>query len=127
MAISLALRLLSVGPLLILIVLVAVISQLTPYFLKPVNISNILAQTAVIAIVAIGQHLVILTRGIDLSVGANLALATVIGGLVFRIDEFGAVRGAGDARRRRRWSASSTAPSTSSDAFRIRSSSRSRR
>jgi ribose transport system permease protein len=38
----------------------------------------------VIAIVAVGQHLVILTRGIDLSVGANLALATVIGGLVFR-------------------------------------------
>ena len=81
--VSLALRLLSVGPLLILILLTA-ISQLTPYFLKPVNISNILAQTAVIAIVAIGQQLVILTRGIDLSVGANLALATVIGGLVFR-------------------------------------------
>ncbi|MFL5332867.1 MAG: ABC transporter permease [Geminicoccaceae bacterium] len=46
--------------------------------------SNIAAQTAVIAIVAIGQHLIILTRGIDLSVGANLALATVVGGLVFR-------------------------------------------
>lgn len=84
LAISLALRLLSVGPLLILIVLVAGISLLTTNFLKPVNISNILAQTAVIAIVAIGQHLVILTRGIDLSVGANLALATVVGGLVFR-------------------------------------------
>ena len=81
------LRLLSVGPLLILILLVAAISQLTPYFLKPINIGNILAQTAVIAIVAIGQQLVILTRGIDLSVGANLALATVIGGLVFRIDD----------------------------------------
>ena len=61
------------------------ISLLTPNFLKPGNLSNILAQTAVIAIVALGQHLVILTRGIDLSVGANLALATVIGGLVFRV------------------------------------------
>ena len=89
LAISLALRLLSVGPLLILIVLVAAISLLTPNFLKPVNISNILAQTAVIAIVAIGQHLVILTRGIDLSVGANLALATVVGGLVFRAVDSG--------------------------------------
>ena len=89
MAISLALRLLSVGPLLILIVLVAGISLLTTNFLKPVNISNILAQTAVIAIVAIGQHLVILTRGIDLSVGANLALATVVGGLVFRTVDSG--------------------------------------
>jgi ribose transport system permease protein len=57
---------------------------LTPNFLKPGNIGNILAQTAVIAIVAMGQQLVILTRGIDLSVGANLALATVIGGLVYR-------------------------------------------
>ena len=83
-AVSLGLRLLSIGPLLILILLVAVIGLLTPNFLKPGNLSNILAQTAVIAIVAMGQQLVILTRGIDLSVGANLALATVIGGLVFR-------------------------------------------
>lgn len=82
--VSLGLRLLSIGPLLILVVLAGVISLLTPNFLKPGNLSNIAAQTAVIAIVAIGQHLVILTRGIDLSVGANLALATVIGGLVFR-------------------------------------------
>jgi ribose transport system permease protein len=83
--ISLGLRLLSIGPLLILVLLVAVIGALTPNFLTPGNLSNILAQTAVIAIVAIGQHLVILTKGIDLSVGANLALATVIGGLVFRV------------------------------------------
>jgi ribose transport system permease protein len=84
-AVSLGLRLLGFGPLLILVVLTAVISLLTPHFFKPGNISNIVAQTAVIAVVAIGQHLVILTRGIDLSVGANLALATVVGGLVFRM------------------------------------------
>lgn len=83
-AVSIGLRLLSFGPLLILIALAAVIGLLTPNFLSPGNISNILAQTAVIAIVAMGQQLVILTRGIDLSVGANLALATVIGGLVYR-------------------------------------------
>ena len=84
-AVSFGLRLLSIGPVLILLILAAVISLLTPNFLKPGNLSNILAQTAVIAIVAIGQQLVILTRGIDLSVGANLALATVVGGLVFRV------------------------------------------
>jgi ribose transport system permease protein len=82
--VAVGLRFLSIGPLLILILLAAVIGLLTPDFLKPGNLSNILAQTAVIAIVAIGQHLAILTRGIDLSVGANLALATVIGGLLFR-------------------------------------------
>src|ERR1041384_8259334 len=81
-AVSLGLRFLSVGPVLILLILAAVISLLTPNFLKPGNLSKILAQTAVIAIV---QQLVILTRGIDLSVGANLALATVVGGLVFRV------------------------------------------
>lgn len=85
--VSAGLWLLSVGPLLILIVLVIVISLLTPNFLKPVNIGNIISQTAVIAIVAMGQHLVILTRGIDLSVGANLALASVIGGLVFQVTD----------------------------------------
>jgi ribose transport system permease protein len=90
-AISVALRLLAAGPLLILIILVGAISLITPNFLKPANISNILSQTAVIAIVAIGQHLVILTRGIDLSVGANLALATVVGGLVFRAVDSGPV------------------------------------
>ncbi len=83
-AVSIGLRLLSFGPLLILIALTAIIGLITPNFLSPGNISNILAQTAVIAIVAMGQQLVILTRGIDLSVGANLALATVIGGLVYR-------------------------------------------
>lgn len=82
-----ALGLLSFGPVLILVALVVVISVLTPNFLKPVNIGNIMAQTAVIAIVAMGQQLVILTRGIDLSVGANLALATVMGGLVYKATE----------------------------------------
>jgi ribose transport system permease protein len=81
---ALGLRLLSVGPVLILVVLIVAVSLVTPNFLKPMNIGNILAQTAVIAIVAMGQQIVILTRGIDLSVGANLALATVVGGLVYQ-------------------------------------------
>ncbi|WP_179145368.1 ABC transporter permease [Rhizobium sp. RU36D] len=68
----------------ILFLLVVVIGLVTPNFLKPVNLGNILSQTAVIAIVAMGQQLVILTRGIDLSVGSNLALATVIGGLTYQ-------------------------------------------
>ncbi|HMQ92855.1 MAG TPA: ABC transporter permease [Amaricoccus sp.] len=83
------LRLLGAGPLLILALLVVGVALWTPNFLKPGNLSNIAAQTAVIAIVAMGQQLVILTRGIDLSVGANLALATVIGGLMFRAVDSG--------------------------------------
>src|SRR5689334_3187845 len=86
-AVNIGLRLLSIGPVLILAVVIGVVSILTPSFLRPLNVSNILAQTAVIAIVALGQHLVILTRGIDLSVGANLALATVVGGLLFKVTD----------------------------------------
>jgi ribose transport system permease protein len=85
--VTIVLALLNIGPLLILVILAVIISFLTPNFLKPINIGNIIAQTAVIATVAIGQHLVILTRGIDLSVGSNLALATVVGGLVFRVTD----------------------------------------
>ena len=84
MSVRLGLQLLGVGPVLILAVLIVVVSLVTPNFLKPVNLGNILAQTAVIAIVAMGQQIVILTRGIDLSVGANLALASVVGGLVYQ-------------------------------------------
>ena len=67
--VALGLRLLGAGPMLILVLLVLAISLWTPNFLKPGNLANIAAQTAVIAIVAMGQQLVILTRGIDLSVG----------------------------------------------------------
>jgi ribose transport system permease protein len=81
---AIGLRLLSAGPIVILVVLVGVLALLSPPFLTPRNLYNILAQTAVISVVAMGQHLVILTRGIDLSVGSNLALATVIGALVWK-------------------------------------------
>jgi ribose transport system permease protein len=47
------------------------------------NLGNVLVQSAAIAILAIGQLLVILTRGIDLSVGSTLALSAVVGALVF--------------------------------------------
>jgi ribose transport system permease protein len=83
-ALAVWLKLLSAGPIVILLVLIGVLSIVSPPFLTPRNISNILSQTAVIAVVAIGQHLVILTRGIDLSVGSNLALATVVGALTWQ-------------------------------------------
>lgn len=52
-------------------------SQRWPNFLKADNLLNIANQIAVIAILAIGMTLVILTGGIDLSVGSLLALAAV--------------------------------------------------
>jgi ribose transport system permease protein len=80
----LALFFLKAGPVLILGILMLVVSLATPLFLTPRNLGNVLAQTAVIAVLALGQLLVIVTRGIDLSVGSTLALATVTGALVFQ-------------------------------------------
>lgn len=83
-SLSLTLWMLRAGPLLILLILAMILSLTVPVFMTTRNLGNILAQTAVIATVAMGQHLVILTRGIDLSVGSNLALASVIGALTYR-------------------------------------------
>ena len=82
-ALSLSLLALRVGPVLILLLLALVLSFAVPVFITSRNLGNVLAQTAVIATVAMGQHLVILTRGIDLSVGSNLALASVLGALAY--------------------------------------------
>jgi len=55
-----------------------------PDFLKADNLLNIANQIAVIAIMAIGMTLVILTGGIDLSVGSLLALSAVLAALFIR-------------------------------------------
>jgi ribose transport system permease protein len=80
---ELGLRLLRIGPLLILLALVVILSLLSPFFFSTRNLGNVLAATAAIAVLSMGQLLVILTRGIDLSVGSTLALASVVGALVF--------------------------------------------
>jgi ribose transport system permease protein len=72
------------GPGLILVLLVVTLGFSTHYFFTARNLGNVLAQTAAIAVLAMGQHLVILTRGIDLSVGSVLALSSVMGALVYR-------------------------------------------
>jgi ribose transport system permease protein len=79
----LALAAIRLGPGLMLLALVVAAAILSPVFLTTRNVGNVLSQTAVIAILALAQLLVIITRGIDLSVGSNLALSAVVGALVF--------------------------------------------
>jgi ribose transport system permease protein len=79
-----ALTVIRLGPVLILAGLVVAMSLASPVFLTTGNVGNILSQTAAIALLAIGQLLVIITRGIDLSVGSTVALASVLGALAFR-------------------------------------------
>lgn len=61
------------------IVLLSVFVQLrSPSFLSPENIGDLLTNTAILSILAAGMMLVIITRGIDLSVAATLALSGML-------------------------------------------------
>jgi ribose transport system permease protein len=51
---------------------------LTPHFLTVSNLLNVLEQTSINAVIAVGMTFVILSAGIDLSVGSVLALAGVV-------------------------------------------------
>ncbi len=74
---------LRIGPIAILVVLVATVGVLSDVFLTLENLGNVLQQSAVICVLALGQLLVIITRGIDLSVGSCLSLSAVVGVLVW--------------------------------------------
>ena len=65
------------GILIALVVLCVVLSFANEYFLTGRNIVNVLRQTSINGILAIGMTFVILTRGIDLSVGSVVALTGV--------------------------------------------------
>ncbi|MBS3649004.1 ABC transporter permease [Pseudaminobacter sp. 19-2017] len=70
------------GLALVLIVGVGVIGAYQPVFLEWRNIGDILTETSVLFMMALAQMVVILTRGIDLSVAANLALSGMLAALV---------------------------------------------
>lgn len=67
-------------PALVLVVSIFVFGFLAPRFLSPGVLSLVLQQVTVIGIVAIAQTLIILTAGIDLSVGAILVLSSFVMG-----------------------------------------------
>ena len=73
-----------VGPWAILALLIVASTIISPNFLSTTNMLNILRQAAPLMIVALGQTLVILVGGIDVSVGAVIATTTVIGGSMMR-------------------------------------------
>lgn len=66
----------------ILALMVIALTILNPNFLSPSNISNLLTQVAIYGILACGMLLVIVSKGIDLSVGSVLALSGIIAGSV---------------------------------------------
>jgi ribose transport system permease protein len=68
------------GALVAVLVLSAFLTFASPYFLTTGNLSNILVQASVVALLAGGQTFVILTGGVDLAVGAITALAGAFAG-----------------------------------------------
>ena len=68
----------------ILILMWLVLGVLSPFFFTTNNILNITLQAAVMALIAAGQTFVILSGGIDLSVGSIFACSAMVAGLVTR-------------------------------------------
>ena len=71
-------------PLIGLILLVVLASVLSPYFMTFKNIINVLRQVSIVAIISVGMTYVIITGGIDLSVGSVAALSGMITGLFLK-------------------------------------------
>lgn len=70
------------APLIFLLVLMGVFAALEPRFLNPLNLFNVMRQVSIFGLLAIGMTFVILTRGIDLSVGSLLAFAGLVAAAV---------------------------------------------
>lgn len=68
----------------IIVALMAVFASLSPNFLTVGNLTNIGRQVSILALLAWGQTVVILAAGIDLSVGAVIALVSIVMGLTFK-------------------------------------------
>jgi ribose transport system permease protein len=74
------------GTLIGLLVLCTILWILSPFFLTVSNLLNIAQQTAINAIIAVGMTFVIITAGIDLSVGSMLAFSGVVLASVLKVD-----------------------------------------
>lgn len=79
---SLISKLSGLGPVLALIVLVIITTIMNRNFLDPNNLLNLLRQVSINGLIAFGMTFVILTGGIDLSVGAILALTSALSAMM---------------------------------------------
>lgn len=74
-----------IGPLLALVIVFTIFVVLRPdTFPRPINLITMARQTAVVGIAAAGASLVIISGGIDLSVGSSVAITTVFIGLLLK-------------------------------------------
>jgi ribose transport system permease protein len=62
----------------VLVLLVVAVVIIVPEFILPANIANVLIQLVPLGLAALGQHFVIIGGGIDLSIGPQVSLITVV-------------------------------------------------
>ncbi len=79
---SLGVLLFRLRALIALFVLIGIFSVLSPSFFTQQNLIILVGQTAINAIMAVGMTFVILTGGIDLSVGSTVGLSAMMSGLL---------------------------------------------
>ena len=77
---SLLMRVLQNMPVILLVLVFIVFSILSPNFFSYQNLENVVVQASYIGIIGVGMTFVLLTGGVDLSVGANMYLSTAIVG-----------------------------------------------
>jgi rhamnose transport system permease protein len=77
-------RVREIGLLAVLLLIVAIVGVQVPQFLTVSNIEQILLSVAILAIVAVGETLVVLTRNVDLSVGAIVGFSAFITANLFK-------------------------------------------
>ena len=70
------------APAICLVILMIVFALLEPAFLTPLNLFNVMRQISIEGLIAIGMTFVILTAGIDLSVGSLLACAGLVAAMI---------------------------------------------
>lgn len=81
--IRLGLRVVALGPVLMLAVVALAMAIATPLFVTDRNLTNLALQSGAIVALALGQLLVILTRGVDISVGSIIGLAGAMGATLY--------------------------------------------
>src|SRR5882757_4194166 len=86
-SLSVLLWLLQAGPIIILVTLVVAFGLLAPHFISVRNLQNLLAQSAIVCGLGLGQFLVILVRGVDVSVGSVIALSVVTVATLTGVDQ----------------------------------------
>src|SRR5215475_5463096 len=70
------------APLIFLLVLIAAFAIAEPKFLNPINLFNVMRQVSIYGLLAVGMTFVILTAGIDLSIGSLVAFAGLVAAAV---------------------------------------------